>query len=253
MKKTVIELNKQLQNLFDFQSLGFQKKEEDNTFYIYSYERNFDNKIDYLSYSFTKDKWKSDLQLMKLNASIVFPEVNHILKEIVKESKIQEFRYLSNIDLSEPTLIDFPLKSLFSNDYSEQLSKSFIVKNKNYDKNSFELSVNIIKEQFYNTILPFFSNIQTLQQVNDEILEKVDMNTYHKYISGETGAKVLIIMKLCNNSKYEDYKERFDKLISEQLNNPNYAQYIDILQSQQIIMNEVYYSLNSGKYLKLNF
>ncbi|MDZ7933820.1 MAG: hypothetical protein U5M51_02365 [Emticicia sp.] len=96
-----------------------------------------------------------------------------------------------------------------------------------------------------------FDKIRTLQQVNDEILERVDWNTYNKYISGETGAKVLIIMKLCNNPRYEAYKERSDNLIAEQLNDPNYTPYIDILKNQQIIMDEVYNYLESGKYLEL--
>jgi len=55
-------------------------------------------------------------------------------------------------------------------------------------------------------ILPFCEKIPNLQAVNDEILDKVPQAEYTKYIPGKTNFKVLIIMRLCNNSKYNDFK-----------------------------------------------
>lgn len=56
-------------------------------------------------------------------------------------------------------------------------------------------------------ILPFFQKFSNLQDVNDKILNLLPKEEYANYIPGQTNFKVLIIMKLCNNSKYNDFKE----------------------------------------------
>ncbi|ADY30926.1 hypothetical protein [Cellulophaga lytica] len=56
-------------------------------------------------------------------------------------------------------------------------------------------------------ILPFFEKFYNLQDVNDKILNDLPKEEYANYIPGQTNFKVLIIMKLCNSSKYIDFKE----------------------------------------------
>ncbi|WP_405399959.1 hypothetical protein [Maribacter sp. Asnod2-G09] len=56
-------------------------------------------------------------------------------------------------------------------------------------------------------ILPFFQKFSNIQDVNDKILNLLPIEEYANYIPGQTNFKVLIIMKLCNSSKYIDFKE----------------------------------------------
>jgi len=63
-----------------------------------------------------------------------------------------------------------------------------------------------IMQHVYDYILPFFDKIPNLQSVNDQILNKIPEEEYADYIPGQTNFKVLIIMKLCNNPKYESFK-----------------------------------------------
>jgi|GEM_PF-2369328 len=56
-------------------------------------------------------------------------------------------------------------------------------------------------------ILPFFQKFSNLQDVNDKILNLLPKEEYANYIPGQTNFKVLIIMKLCNSSKYINFKE----------------------------------------------
>jgi len=52
--------------------------------------------------------------------------------------------------------------------------------------------------------------------------------------------KVLIIMKLCNSHKYQEYKNWSDNIIAKLLLDPLDVDYINVLNSQQEIMNKVY-------------
>jgi hypothetical protein len=56
-------------------------------------------------------------------------------------------------------------------------------------------------------ILPFFEKFPTTQSVNDKILNSFPKEEYANYIPGQTNFKALIIMKLCNNPKYVDFKK----------------------------------------------
>ncbi|EWH09370.1 hypothetical protein KLA_17319, partial [Cellulophaga geojensis KL-A] len=56
-------------------------------------------------------------------------------------------------------------------------------------------------------ILLFFEKFYNLQDLNDKILNDLPKEEYANYIPGQTNFKVLIIMKLCNSSKYIDFKE----------------------------------------------
>ena len=57
-------------------------------------------------------------------------------------------------------------------------------------------------------ILPFFEKYPDLQAVNDKILNVIPQNDYSDYIPGlEKNLKVLIIMRLCGNPKYEEFRD----------------------------------------------
>lgn len=243
MEQNVKRFNKLLRNIVNFEDLGFKSFKINNIDFWWELHRTTSHKTDRIVYGFLKDKWGDDLGFNLISTRIIFESVNKILMSVPNKGSY-------NFYLSDPTIIRLPNFDLEVDKYVPRFRNLLFVKDRVVNEQVFEESLELFQEQLQTTVLPFFDKIQTLQQVNDEILEKVDWNTYNKYISGEAGAKVLIIMKLCNNPRYEAYKKRSDKLIVEQLNDPKYAQYVDILQNQQIIMDEVYNYLESGKYLE---
>ncbi|OCB74407.1 hypothetical protein [Flavobacterium crassostreae] len=95
-------------------------------------------------------------------------------------------------------------------------------------------------------IVPFFEKIPDLQAVNDEILNKLSFEEYPNFISGNCTLKVLIIMKLCQNTKYEDYKQSKDKDYKMYVNqNPSMWQ-----SSYDAFLSLTEY-LDSGEYKKI--
>ena len=60
-------------------------------------------------------------------------------------------------------------------------------------------------------ILPFFERFPNAKSVNDEIFDKLDFDEFPNYISGNCTLKALIIMKMYNNPRYEEYKNKKDE------------------------------------------
>ncbi|MBE0393691.1 hypothetical protein [Flavobacterium sp. PL002] len=94
-------------------------------------------------------------------------------------------------------------------------------------------------------IVPFFEKIPNLQAVNDEILNKLSFDEYPNFIPGNCTLKVLIIMKLCENTKYEDYKTL--KLLAYKKNTEtDYKNWIEDYETLQSLITY----LDSGEYKK---
>lgn len=240
MNARMLSLNKRILNTIKLEQRGFKLTNSNDKDFDYEYRRYSGGKVDVLNYGLYLDDSRTFCAVNVIRYRIIFPVVNNIISAATGKVITEETVYAT------PTI--------GMEKYTEYLYKlrDKPIPYKIFNEVSFNEALDVFQEQLETIVLPFFDKIQTLQQVNDEILEKVDWNIYNKYISGETGAKVLIIMKLCNNPRYEAYKERSDKLIAEQLNDPNYAQYTDILHNQQIIMDEVFNYLESGKYLEID-
>jgi hypothetical protein len=54
---------------------------------------------------------------------------------------------------------------------------------------------------------PLWEKYSNLQVINDELIEKIPQMGLANYISGQMHLKKMIIMKYCNNPKYEEYKQ----------------------------------------------
>ena len=61
--------------------------------------------------------------------------------------------------------------------------------------------------------IPFWQKYSDLQYINDEIIDKVDNDEIHHYLSGMTPFKKLIIMRFCKNKEYEIYKGFLHQLV----------------------------------------
>ncbi len=58
---------------------------------------------------------------------------------------------------------------------------------------------------------PFFAKFHDIKTINDKILNVVPEKDYPEWIHGKSTLKILIIMKLCGNPKYEAYKASKEK------------------------------------------
>jgi hypothetical protein len=240
MREKAIIFNKKLRELVHFERLGFQDYENDDFFHTWKLKRENNSKTDVINYGFSKDKWEDDMFLLPIRLFIVFQQINKILIRIDKSN-------LYNFFLLEPTIIQFPKYNLEKDKYNYQQRDLLFVKNRVVNEQVLEKALIIFKEQLDTTVLPFFDKIQTLQDVNDEILEKVDWMEWSNYISGQATFKALIIMKLCDSEKkYQEfsqfYKERISNAIQE-----GKTEYQDLYNTLVELLNY----LDKGKYLEV--
>lgn len=239
MEQNVKRFNKLLRNTVNFENLGFQDFKIDGFVFSWELHRKIGHKTDRIDYSFSKDKWGDDLELNTISPRIIFEPVNKILMNI--QNNEANYFYLA-----DPTIIKIPNFDLEEGKYVEKSRNLLFVKNRVVNEQIFEEALEVFQEQLTSNVLPFFDKIQTLQQVNDEILEKYDWLEWSNYISGQTYFKALVILKLCNNgTKYAEfsslYKLRIESAIKE-----GHTEYQDFYNC----LIELCDYLESGKYLE---
>jgi RAB protein geranylgeranyltransferase component A len=171
--------------------------------------------------------------LNNINSGIAFPLVNKILEKTILSLKpgnriyffLSNFQDKDNIISGEAiTIKNYKIQN-DGNFLSDVLSVK-ILNNGSYIDDNLVVLTKMISNHIDSYILPFFNQIKDLQQMNDEIINKIPQNEIGKYLNGMLMCyKKQIIMKLCNNPNYEKYtnwllelnkddyengKERFD-------------------------------------------
>jgi len=71
----------------------------------------------------------------------------------------------------------------------------------------------IRKEIIERYALPFFEQYTTLQQVNDNLINTIPQMKLGRIIPGKMSLKKLIIMSLCNNPNYDEYKSWYFNIV----------------------------------------
>ncbi len=96
----------------------------------------------------------------------------------------------------------------------EELARNLIQKHL-AQLDDFELVANCASAIEANAVLKnekvdllFFNKYPTMETINQEIINKVPEEDYFKWFPGASLNKIIIIMKLCNNPKYESYKSK---------------------------------------------
>jgi hypothetical protein len=243
MENIILDLKERLTSQINFKDFGFILFSYSEFDFGYEYHRSTKYKIDTLKYGFYIDKYEDYSFLSSISYKITFPIINEILLKIF-EDKV----HLQNFSLNDETIFAIPEIGMQEyTDYHYKQQKLLFIENRIIDEQIFEEALTLFKEQLSMNVLPFFDKIQTLQQINDEILEKYDWMEWSNYISGQTIFKALIIMKLCKNeSKYiefsRSYKEKIYKAISE-----GHSEYQNLYETLIILLEY----LESGKYLEL--
>jgi len=90
--------------------------------------------------------------------------------------------------------------------------QNFIEESKYYE-DRFIQTCSIRKEIIERFALPFFDRNTTLKFINDEIIDKTPLEKMNEIIPGETVFKIIIIMRLCGNNRYNEFVDMFKNRI----------------------------------------
>lgn len=90
------------------------------------------------------------------------------------------------------------------------------------DVNKVALVVTNMIEGYYGPMFERFSNLKT---IDEEIIQKVSHDELINYISQPMPFKKMIIMKICNNPDYENYRDWFQDVLKKSTNEEEEKKY----------------------------
>jgi hypothetical protein len=240
MKKELIDVSKILNDILNIDNK--YKLELDFNGLSFDFTCKKIDLIDYISINYL-DTYDSIRFSNAIVFGIVFPQINQILSEVLnKKNCINDLTIVADINLK-----------IIQRELIYKNSELIIVQKKRAEKNIFVFEENckIISIRIFQylniNVFPFFERVKDLQYVNDEIIDKMPKEKYGDYIPGRyMNAKVLIIMKLCNNPRYWEYRNWAlgAYLKGVEINPDRYLEDFNVIKSL------VEY-LDSGKYLEV--
>lgn len=145
------------------------------------------------------------------------------------------------------TLHSFPGLITNNSDALIEMQNLVIIKENVINYSLLQICCDQIKRYIAEFVYPFFSSVNSIQVINDEIINKVPHMEVSNYLdSGNAPWLKLIIMKLCENPGYEDYKKWLEETLARLLpTNPT------MYEPMQKIYQELRQLLDSGQYLSL--
>jgi len=123
------------------------------------------------------------------------------IEEILQPLLIK-YGFQKKILVGERTIIQ-PIVSNQESDekYQEAINIQLI------SESEIKKSASLIWQYIDGVFIPFWEKYSDLQTVNNEIIDKIPDNQITDYIPRYASFKKMIIMKLCNNQKYNDYHD----------------------------------------------
>ena len=205
----------------ELENLGFTEFEHDPVFYSFYAKKN----LGILTYLLSFHLSTKGIALSYVRGYVMVNSVNKILNQFIP-------------DLSDNN----ELITLKNYNNGGEL-KDFEKINEHLKGKDTEGYIAAIMEHIKKVDFPFFTKYPDMETINEEILNKKPESEYNNYIYGKKNFKVLIIMKLCNNPNYQNFKlwaeETYKNAIK--LDADRYGQDFDDLKS-------LIKYLDSGKY-----
>lgn len=158
-----------------------------------------------------------------INFHISINIVNNILSKFIEIDNDSEFitvKRMPNMEFESQSIFDLPKLNINEN-------QTLLV------------AKNILLEYVTTKTLPFFEQIKTVEDVNEKIINAVSFEEYSNYIPGNTALKIIIIMHLCKNEKLNEYYKHLMNQIIDQSNDPEYKDYLYIIESQEKLINDL--------------
>ncbi len=182
---TYKENNSYFLKCLDLESMGFTLIDADDETYQF---KKTDSKITiFLSVTIMSNR------LYGLNSWLVYDEIEALIDSLMNKYQIEDVkRYPMTISF-------YKLRLSYSYMY-EAYNTSFENKEKINDVSE------LVKKNINDEFIPLWEKYADLQVVNDEIIEKIPQSELSNYIVGKMSLKRLIIMKMCKNKNFDEYK-----------------------------------------------
>ncbi|GAB3719391.1 hypothetical protein GCM10027592_62870 [Spirosoma flavus] len=243
---TIREVDEKLVLSLDFEQFGFKHRAYDQNFNIAFFYKNDGLKTDMISYGYGGYTHRA-IDTISICGSafkkwVSFPIVENILLKFTPKENITNSTF-DFINQNDKTIVNHPMIEQYT---SEDKFITLYENNNLIDSNFQKVTLEIINYAKLN-FLPFFQKVHDLQEVNDEIIDKIPQMQLSNYIPGQfMSFKKQIIMKLCSNPSYDDYLSWLNgKYQSAILTNPE--RYSD----QYKMFQNLSEYLNSGLYKEL--
>jgi hypothetical protein len=242
MKKNRLKpANDQFKTLLGITGLGFEDKfpiEILSSFQTSSYLiRDKGEVSDKISYEFHISGDKSSV-LSGIRFSIISKEINAILDSISSKPELSYIpKYKIVLDPYEDTIID---KVIINNceDLVREICSIKFIENEILNEQKLVQVADLCKVYINDYMQPFFDSINSLQDINDKIIEITPMEDYNDFFRNKTVSKALIVMGVCKNERFESYYESALKVNTEALvTHPSYSAMLN----ENILINEVVY------------
>ena len=182
---TYKENNSYFLKCLDLESMGFILVGTDDETYQF---KKTENKITiFFSVTLMANK------LYGLNSWLVYDEIESMIDSFMDKYQLKEVRRY-------PMTINF---------YKLRLGYSYMFEAYNThfeNKEKIDIVVKMTKKNINEEFMPLWEKYADMQVVNDEIIDKIPQMKLHEFISGEMPLKKLVIMSICKNSKYDEYK-----------------------------------------------
>jgi hypothetical protein len=229
MKKNKLRLTNNLfQNLLNIQALGFEDKYDENLLsidqinsYLIRDKGEILDKIFY-DYHISRDK---SCKMGGITFSIILKQVNAILNTILSKPQLI---YIDRIirEPYEDTIID-RITIDKGHDLVREICSVKFIENEILSKEKLGQVADLCKVYINDYMQPFFNSINTIQDINEKIINGFPEDKWGDFFRGETRFKVTVIMKLCNNSKYEAFSQTSKKMMCNLAYNKGLAEYRD--------------------------
>ncbi len=229
MKKNRLKsANDQLKTLLGITELGFEDKfpvEILSSFQTGSYLiRDKGEVSDKISYEFHISDDKSSV-LSGIRFSIISKEINAILDLISSKPELSHIpKYMIVLDSYEDTIIDEAILKDGADLVREICSIKFI-ENEILNEDKLVKVADLCKVYINDFMQPFFNSINSIQDINDKIIENIKDDVWSKSFSKDANSKATIVMKICNNPRYETFSRSFRNKLHDAIYNKGLIQY----------------------------
>jgi len=112
-----------------------------------------------------------------------------------------KYNFLNSFELDERTLI----RPIIHNEQSVKILNQAQETQLNTEED-IEKVAGMMWQYIEAVFIPFWEKYSDLQVVNDEIIDRIPDNQITDYLPSYASFKKMIIMKLCKNTNYEEYK-----------------------------------------------
>lgn len=205
MMITIDTIDKLLAPKIGLEAIGFKHVSYDHNLNTAFFVRSHDQKGEVISYTYgghTHGQKYSDkvfIGSLSVRYSITFNNVSSILSRFEEKQIHNDWP-----DLHGGTLIGHP-------SLSREKEIILFQEDKVLEEN-FDLAAQRFRAHIDRHVLPFFERVNTLQIVNDEIIDRIPHSELLDYLPGKRMPWIkLIVMKLCRNPKYGEYMNWLDQ------------------------------------------